>query len=517
MNLCINNKCHKPQNSDNSTFCSNCGSELLIAGKYRVVNQISQNSHSCTYDVREIRDNQSEPDKTLHVLSITDLVEIELLQKIVTALQTIHHPGIPEIAADGYFTYLPRNATSPLHCLIIDKISGVTLDQYMYKQDYHQLDENLVCKWLKETLNILQLLHQQDILHLRINPQNILLQDDGNLALIDIIDIIDIHKIHASDGIGYSPYIPPEQFNNSAIAQSDFFALGMTFAYLLTGKEAIKDPDAYQSDDPKLKWQNFIPATNKITQLPIILDSMMAYAPVQRPQNCQAILNTLDTFAISEIVNSEISNTNSETTISQAENSQPQKRFIWIFIINWVLATLTGTTIGGVIGLIAAWCVSFLLGAVLKNVSTGILLGGVLFGLITGLITGIMQSWVFLQCGYKIKYWMLITSLGFAIEGALGILIGNYNYGGKIMFIPGIAVGISQYLLLRNRLNYSFLWIIINILGGGLAVLIQLKTQDILTGKYQAFSYLLGLIAFGMVTGISFIKLQIDKPLLEVS
>jgi hypothetical protein len=511
MNICINNKCHQPQNSDDSTFCSNCGSELLIAGKYRVVNQISQDSYSRTYDVQEITDNQSKLPKNLQVFSITDPVEIELLQNTITALQVIHHPGIPQITTDSYFTYLARNVTFPLHCLITDKITGITLDEYIRKQDYHPLDENLVLKWLKEAVKILKLLHQQNILHLRINPENILLTDDGNLALLNIIDL---KRTNTSDGIGYSPYIPPEQFNNSPIPQSDLFALGMTFAYLLTGKEATKDQDAYQSDDPKLKWQNFIPTTNKISQLPILLDSMMAYAPVQRPQNCQAILDTLDTFAPPEIVNS-------ETAISQPEKNQTSQRFNLLFLnllflINWVLATLTGTTLGGLLGLIAGWCVSFILGAAIRNVSTGILLGGVIFGLITGLITGIMQSWVFLQCGYKIKYWIFLTTLGFAIEGALGILIGNYNYGEKVLLVPGIAIGICQYLLLKNHIRYAFIWIFVNILGGGLAILVHLQMRDILIGKYQVFSYILGLMAFGIVTGIAFIKLYIQKPVLEI-
>ncbi|AFZ04162.1 serine/threonine protein kinase [Calothrix sp. PCC 6303] len=509
MNLCINNKCHKPQNSDNNTFCSNCGSELLIAGKYRVLNQISQDGYSRTYEAQEIADSQSKPHKILQVFSITDSGEIELLQKIVTALQIIDHPGITQITTDSYFTYLPRNSTSPLHCLIIDKISGITLDEYMYKQDYHPVDEYLVLKWLKESVNILQLLHQQSILHLRINPQNILLKDDGNLALVDIIAV---NRTKSSDGIAYSPYIPPEQFNNSPIPQSDLFALGMTFAYLLTGKEATKDPDAYQSDETKLKWQSFVPNMNKVSQLPILLDSMMAHAPIQRPQNCQVVLDSLDSFA-----KSQISSPHAETIISQPPKSQNSKLVKLLFLINWILATITGVTLGGVIGLIAGWCVSFLLGAAIRNVSTGIILGGVVFGLTTGLVTGIMQSWVFWQCGYKIKYWILLTTLGFAIEGALGIAIGNYNYGEKIMIVPGIVVGISQFLLLKNHINYSFLWIFINILGGGLAILVHWQMRDILIGKYQFFSYILGLMAFGLVTGISFIKLQIDKPLLEVS
>ncbi|MFN5065532.1 MAG: hypothetical protein ACK4V0_07640 [Aphanizomenon sp.] len=37
-------------------------------------------------------------------------------------------------------------------------------------------------------------------------------------------------------GIISAGYTPPEQMNGKAVPQSDFFALGRTFVYLLTGK-----------------------------------------------------------------------------------------------------------------------------------------------------------------------------------------------------------------------------------------------------------------------------------------
>jgi len=40
-------------------------------------------------------------------------------------------------------------------------------------------------------------------------------------------------------------YTPPEQENFPAVPQSDFFALGRTFVYLLTGQNPLKFYDAH--------------------------------------------------------------------------------------------------------------------------------------------------------------------------------------------------------------------------------------------------------------------------------
>ncbi|NJM88280.1 MAG: hypothetical protein HC847_15050 [Hydrococcus sp. RU_2_2] len=40
MSLCINPRCPNPQNQDTLLFCTSCGSELLLEGRYRVMQQL---------------------------------------------------------------------------------------------------------------------------------------------------------------------------------------------------------------------------------------------------------------------------------------------------------------------------------------------------------------------------------------------------------------------------------------------------------------------------------------------
>jgi tetratricopeptide (TPR) repeat protein len=74
-----------------------------------------------------------------------------------------------------------------------------------------------------------------------------------------------------------------------AVPQSDFFALGRTFVYLLTGKSPLDFPK--NSRTGKLIWRN--QATEVSPMLADLIDCLMAPFPGQRPQNCQQILQYL--------------------------------------------------------------------------------------------------------------------------------------------------------------------------------------------------------------------------------
>jgi eukaryotic-like serine/threonine-protein kinase len=84
---------------------------------------------------------------------------------------------------------------------------------------------------------------------------------------------------------------PQEQSNNSAVPQSDFFALGRTFVNLLTGKHPL---DSYDSYNDEIKWRNSAPIISP--PLADLIEKMMAHTPKQRPANTQVILQRLATI-----------------------------------------------------------------------------------------------------------------------------------------------------------------------------------------------------------------------------
>ncbi|BAZ32896.1 serine/threonine protein kinase [Cylindrospermum sp. NIES-4074] len=128
MSLCIHPKCSNPQNPDNSPFCLACGSELLLEGRYRVTSILGGGGFGKTFAVSDARSNTT---KVLKVLIDEHPKAVELFQREAEVLARLNHPSIPQVDTDGYFTFFPRNSQEPLHCLVMEKIEGLDLEQYL--------------------------------------------------------------------------------------------------------------------------------------------------------------------------------------------------------------------------------------------------------------------------------------------------------------------------------------------------------------------------------------------------
>jgi parallel beta-helix repeat protein len=295
MSICINPNCPNAHNPDNILFCQACGSELLLEGRYRVASILGGGGFGKTYAVRDARINTL---KVLKVLINNHPKAVELFQREAEVLVQLNHPGVPKVEPDSYFIYFPRNNQQPLYCLVMEKIEGLDLQEYLKQRDYRPIEQKLALQWLTEIVGILQQVHSQNFFHRDIKPSNIMLRADGHLTLIDFGTARAVTGTYmAKQAVGkvtgvISPgYTPTEQMNGQAVPQSDFFALGRTFVYLLTGKEP-SDPAIYDAYADELRWQN-LTTTNLLQPLAELLDQMMARLPSQRPQNTQVILQKL--------------------------------------------------------------------------------------------------------------------------------------------------------------------------------------------------------------------------------
>lgn len=295
MSYCINPNCLKPDNHQDTLFCQSCGSELLLEGCYRVTRLLSDpNKPSGFGTIYEVDDNGLR--KILKVLHNTHPKAVELFQQEANVLKQLQHPGIPQVESDGYFIYFPRNSQQPLHCLVMEKIEGMNLEEYLMRRNFQPIGERAAVRWLKQLAEILHQVHQQQYFHRDIKPPNIMLRPDGQLVLIDFgtareVTQTFIHKVSGQQvtGIISTGYTPPEQMNGKAVPQSDFFALGRTFVYLLTGKT----PDTFYEDprNGQLIWRNSNPEIS--AGLADFIDYLIAPFPGNRPRDTAEILNII--------------------------------------------------------------------------------------------------------------------------------------------------------------------------------------------------------------------------------
>ena len=294
MSLCINSNCPKPQNPDNNIlFCQACGSEVLLQQRYRVQCQLGRGGFGVTYEINEVRTNQT---KVLKVLINNNPKAVELFKQEADVLSQLHHSGIPQVESDAYFEYYPHDSQNPIHCLVMEKVVGEDLEKYMQKRGLRPINQTTAIEWLKDLILILEQVHNKDFFHRDIKPPNIMLRSEK--AELVLIDFGTVRKVTSTvfkqqggvTGIISAGYTPSEQINHNAVPQSDFFALGRTFVYLLTGKEPL-DPIMYDSYNETLNWRNHAPQISSM--LADLLDDMMQRLYKDRPQNSHEILQRI--------------------------------------------------------------------------------------------------------------------------------------------------------------------------------------------------------------------------------
>ncbi len=291
MSLCINPVCSQPNHPDNdeNRFCQSCGSQLELIGRYRVLRLLSDKTgFGKIYEAY-----QQDTPKILKVLKeelTNDSKALALFQPEAKVLQQLNHPGIPQ--TEGYFPYQTRNNLI-LHCMMMEKIAGPNLEQWLKQQQNRPISEAQAIVWLKQLLEILDLVHNQQYLHRDIKPSNIMIRPDGQLVLIDFGTAREITRTYLANGggmtaISSSGYSPPEQMRGQAIPSSDFFALGRTFVFLLTGfpPEQLYDPHLNI-----LQWRHH---ANHVSPLLLdFIDWLISTEVSKRPSNAEDISRRL--------------------------------------------------------------------------------------------------------------------------------------------------------------------------------------------------------------------------------
>jgi serine/threonine protein kinase len=339
MIYCINPECRQPQNLDTVKFCQDCGSELLLAGRYQVTNLLGKGGFAKTYEVWD-----GSTSKVLKVLLFESPKAVELFQQEARVLSRLNYPGIPKIDSTGYFLFYPRNSRQPLHCLVMEKIAGLNLEDWMQQRAFQPISEALAINWLRQLTLILDQVHRQQFFHRDIKPANIMLQPDGQLALIDFGSVREmtgtVIRGESMTQIVSAGYTPAEQIQGHAVPQSDFFALGRTFVFLLTGQEPPELP--INLDTGQLIWRDQAKISTGLADL---IDDLMAFFPKSRPQNSQIILQHLDN------IETTLFSKNSPQKSIQTGNSLRYAGF-WKRFIAYLIDTSFITLINAILGLV---------------------------------------------------------------------------------------------------------------------------------------------------------------------
>lgn len=145
---------------------------------------------------------------------------------------TLEHPNIVR--------YLSKGTDKDSIYILTEYIDGQTLSDFRLKNpEFFKKEEN-IRKLLLQLLSALDYLHNRQIVHLDLKPDNILITNNGNnIKLIDLG--LSYSDCYTEITGGTQSFGSPEQFSRSQLIdyRSDLYAFGKIVLYLFTGDTSI--------------------------------------------------------------------------------------------------------------------------------------------------------------------------------------------------------------------------------------------------------------------------------------
>ena len=290
MTLCFNPSCGHPENPEQEKLCQNCGANLLLGDRYRLLDLIGQGGFGRTFlavktegvvdgncVVKQLYLADRTPDQRQKA---TD----RFRQEAERLVELGQHPQIPQ--------FLDYFETETGQYLVQEFIDGRNLDEQLAATG--PFDQDQIRTLLNDLLPVLKFIHHRQVIHRDIKPANIIYpRHPGPLVLVDL----GASKLVTSDDlrqtgtvIGSAGYIAPEQALGKATFASDLYSLGVVCIHLLTSMHPF---DLYSVSEDRWVWRSYLPHAVRL-KLGRILDQMLCRSLQRRYQTAEAVLADLN-------------------------------------------------------------------------------------------------------------------------------------------------------------------------------------------------------------------------------
>lgn len=213
-----------------------------------------------------------------------DEAQITRFERESQAMETLSHPNIVNVI-DTIFI-------GNDHFIVMDYVEGGSLSDLLAQRQ--QLDVDYAIRIAHDIASAMVLVHDEDIIHRDIKPDNVLIGRDGHARLTDfgMARFTYMSRLTRKDlMVGSLMYMAPEQFRTGeAVKQSDIWQFGIMFYEILTGKKPFKQPGTIiTAPHPPL-----ITARPEVSpELSALMDKLLEKDPKQRIRSFDDVVTEL--------------------------------------------------------------------------------------------------------------------------------------------------------------------------------------------------------------------------------
>jgi len=248
----------------------------ILRHRYKILSELGKGGFGTTYLATDI-DLPNHSECVVKQLAPSDprpevfKVAKTLFKKEAITLQRLgEHNQIPRL-----FAYFEERGQ---FYLVQEFIEGNDLTKEIHSEQ--KITEEEAIQLLTEILEVLRYVHQQNVIHRDLKPQNIMRRkDDGKIVLIDFGAVKEIKGLTVTTGghtthtiaVGTPGYMPGEQAAGQPRFCSDIYAVGMMTIEALIGMPASRLTKDLSTGE--LIWKNQVNVSEKLTR---ILDKMVA-------------------------------------------------------------------------------------------------------------------------------------------------------------------------------------------------------------------------------------------------
>lgn len=271
-----------------------------IGGRYKIKSHLGTGGMATVYLAQDLILERLVAVKVLRFDFHTNQDAMRRFQREAQSATQLVHPNIV-----GVYDVGEEQGT---HYIVMEYVKGTDLKEYIRQRG--PLPPREAVRIMTQIVSAISAAHQNRIIHRDIKPQNILIDEEGNVKITDFgiaIALSETSLTQTNTLLGSVHYLSPEQARGGmATIRSDIYALGIVLYELLVGEVPFEGESAVS-----IALKHFQEPLPRISQmLPTVPQSLenvvlkaTAKEPLNRYANCEEMLSDLQTSLSPERLN----------------------------------------------------------------------------------------------------------------------------------------------------------------------------------------------------------------------